>query len=203
MRQRICQFALEEFEDHDAHAGIHLGGLSTALRMAAAMNAGASGLSVALSSSRPSTWAMRLPSSSRLGACMRDMLSASCSLASCSSSASSDSRLRPECSPSHGAGRARVAQGAESADQCLLGAAARSASGPSAQVAQRGQAEVVVAALAAVEQVIVDPPEGAVERRHHAFDRPLLQGIQQQAGIRAASIGEVSGIAEGHGAPGG
>jgi len=102
----------------------------------------------------------------------------------------------------HGAGRARVAQGAESADQCLL-EALRDLRADPPQVAQRGQAEVVVAALAAVEQVIVDPPEGAVERRHHAFDRLLLQGIQQQAGIRAASIGEVSGIAEGHGAPGG
>ncbi|MBK6332909.1 MAG: hypothetical protein IPF45_04485 [Thermomonas sp.] len=48
--------------------------------------------------------------------------------------------------------------------------------------------------FAAVEQVIVDLAEGAVERRHHAFDCLLLQGIQQQAGIRAASIGEVSGI---------
>ena len=93
---------------------------------------------------------------------------------------------------------AGIAQGAEAGNYRLL-EAGRDLPAHAAQVAQRGQAEVVVAGLAAVEQVVVDPAQRAIKSRDHALEGLLLQCIEQQARVRASGFRKIRGGAERHG----
>jgi hypothetical protein len=67
-----------------------------------------------------------------------------------------------------------------------------------AQFAQCEQAELLVALLAAVEQIVVDFAQRAVERRQDPFQHLLLQAVEEPAAVWRGLMGRRCGGTEGH-----
>ena len=88
--------------------------------------------------------------------------------------------------------RARIAQGPEAGDEALLEALA-DLGARAAQVAQGIEPEIVVPGFAALEQVVVHPPERGVQRRPEPFQRQLLQPVEQRRRVLPALAERIVG----------